>query len=145
MPVSLCTRSDFDQILSDLEDFWDSRRTECLHHPIFFYEFGNTAYVIKENGVVLAYLFGFLSQTQPCAYVHLIAVRKGCRGKGLGRSLYDHFTAYARSRDCREIKAITGLDNKVSLAFHTELGMKASVVKDYSGLGKDNIVFNKAL
>jgi len=146
MCITVCEKSDFDQILNEIEDFWGSRRTACLHHPVFLYEFGNTAYVIKENDRVVAYLFGFLSQTSPTAYIHLIAVRKSHRRLGLGQSLFEHFADYARQHGCREIKAITSPDNAASVAFHESLGMEASaVVKDYSGPGIDRIVFKKAL
>ncbi|RJO62534.1 MAG: GNAT family N-acetyltransferase [Dehalococcoidia bacterium] len=146
MLITNCDKGDFDQIINDVEDFWGSRRTACLHHPMFLYEFGNTAYVVKENGRVLAYLFGFLSQTGPLAYIHLVAVRQSHRRHGLGCQLFEHFADYARKKGCQTIKAITSPDNVASVAFHRRLGMEISAsVKDYSGPGIDRIVLIKAL
>lgn len=89
MELMNCSKDDFDQILKNIEEFWGSGRTLHLHRPMFINEFGNTAFVFKEGDVVCAYLFGFYSQTQPAAYVHLFAVRNNYRRLGLGRKLYD--------------------------------------------------------
>jgi hypothetical protein len=100
--------------------------------------------------VVAAYLFGFLSQTEPAGYVHLVAVRSAYRRQGLAALLYRHFIAFARERGCRAIKAITTPGNSHSIAFHTALGMRMEgepnadgvpVVKDYSGPGEQRVVF----
>ena len=77
MTVDKCTQSDFHEILTDLSDFWGSDRTLSVHHPMFIHEFGDTAFVIKGNGKIIAYLFGFLSQTQKTGYIHANPVRAG--------------------------------------------------------------------
>lgn len=66
-----CSKEDFDQIVGDVSDFWDSDRTLDLHHPMFVHEFGNSAFVVKEQDMVTAYLFGFLSQTETTGYFTL--------------------------------------------------------------------------
>ncbi|MBI3654523.1 MAG: GNAT family N-acetyltransferase [Acidobacteria bacterium] len=101
------TKSDFAQSLSGLADFWGNARTAAFHHPMFLYEFGNTAFVIKDSDTMIAYLFGFFSQTAPLAYVHLIGVRQTPQRRGLGRKLYEHFSALVKTKECREVKAIT--------------------------------------
>src|SRR5688572_11474675 len=85
--ISNCSYSDFLQILTDIEDFWGSNRTLSYHHPMFINEFGNTAFVIKVNEKVIAYLFGFVSQTEQTGYVHLVGVRQNHQKKGLGKIL----------------------------------------------------------
>jgi RimJ/RimL family protein N-acetyltransferase len=154
MQIELCSKSDFNQILTNVADFWGSDRTLSVHHPMFIYEFGNTAFVIKDGEKVIAYLFGFFSQTSPTAYVHLIGVRQSFQGRGLGKSLYDHFTNLAKSRGCNKIKAMTIPGNTNSIAFHKKIGMRLcgeknadglEVVKDYSGPGLDKVVFEKEI
>ncbi len=122
--------------------------------PIFIYEFGNTAFVIKNGTEVTAYLWGFLSQAQPTAYVHLLAVRVPYRRQGLARQLYDHFCTYVKAHGCTQCKAITTPTNKESIAFHRALGFELTgkpnrdgipVVEDYSGPGQDRVVFQKVL
>ncbi len=152
MEITNCTKHDFDQILNEFGEFWDSERTLALHHPTLVNEFGNSAFVIKEGPKVLAYLFGFLSQTAPDGYVQLLSVRQGYRKQGLARRLYEHFTGFALAHGCVRLKAITSPINTLSITFHRSIGMMPTgkdtvdgvpVVKDYSGPGKDRVVFIK--
>lgn len=150
--IKTCTGEDFDQILAEFDQFWEHDRTATLHHPTIIYEFGNSAFVIKEGSRVLAYLFGFISQTEPVGYVHLLSVRRGFRRQGLANRLYSHFEQFARSRGCTRLKAITSPTNTLSINFHRSIGMLPSgkpdnqglpVVKDYAGPGRDRVVFLK--
>ena len=152
MKVTNCTKQDFDQILLEFNQFWDNDRTVALHRPTMIYEFGNSAFVIRDGDRVLAYLMGFLSQTEPVGYVQLLSVRRGCRKQGLARQLYGHFTKFALAHGCRQLKAITSPVNKLSIAFHKSIGMTLAdddtvdgvlVVKNYAGPGKDRVVFMK--
>lgn len=145
MKIKICSKEDFDQILTDISDFWGSDRTLHLHHPMFVYEFGNSAYVVKENNTVIAYLFGFISQTAPVAYIHLSAVRQLHQRKGLGHKLYNHFIEFAKSKGCKTLKAVTSPNNKQSIAFHEKFGMSSAIVNNYSGIGIDRIVFKKSI
>jgi ribosomal protein S18 acetylase RimI-like enzyme len=145
-----CTHSDFLQILSEIEDFWGSNRTLDYHHPMFVTEFANTSYVIKQNEKVLAYLFGFISQTESTGYVHLIGVRQSSQRMGLGKKLYEAFINKLRQNKIEELKAITTPTNNKSIHFHLKLGMQMTgdqinngiqVIKNYSGVGQDRVVF----
>ena len=150
MEINLCTKADFDQILTDFVDFWGDERTKILHNPVFLYEFGNTAYAAKEGDKVVGYLFGLFSQTAPVAYVKFVGVRRSYQRRGIGRRLYERFIQYAKTKDCRELKAITSPTNKTSIAFHRGIGMELlgepneegiKIVKDYSGPGIHRVVF----
>ena len=154
LEISNCTLEDYDQILTALPEFWDGRDTRHLHHPFLIHEFGDTAFVIRDGGQVVAYLFGFLSQTQPAGYVHAIAVRPSARRRRLAQHLYAHFVECARRRGCRHVKAMTNPSNAASIAFHKSLGMQllgapnaegVPVVADYSGRGLARVVFWKSL
>lgn len=155
MKIENCTINDFDQISKDISDFWGSDRTLYLHHPYLVYEFGNTAFVIKDDGIVIAYLFGFLSQTESVGYVHLIGVREKYQKQGLGTLLYDKFIQVVKSQGIQKIKAITTPTNNKSINFHqkrigmTLLGIPnpdgVKVIKDYSGKNKDRVVFEKLI
>ena len=154
MEILFCTKTDFDQILTDIVDFWGSDRTLGIHHPMFIYEFGNTAFVVKDGERVVAYLFGFFSQTESAGYIHLIGVRKSHQGRGLCKRLYDNFEAIAKRHGCSKLKAMTTVGNQASISFHKKIGMKLlgeknvdgiEVVKDYSAPGQDRVVFEKDL
>ncbi|MFC1947362.1 GNAT family N-acetyltransferase [Chloroflexota bacterium] len=155
MKITQCTKADYDQIIMDMAEFWDSSHIDDLrrqHNPIYFYELGNTAYVVKESKKVIGYLFGLYSQTSPTAYVKFVGVRASHRKRGVGRALYEYFTAIAKDKGCDELKAITSLNNKISIAFHQSLGMELlgepneegiPVIRDYAGPGNDRVVFRK--
>ena len=154
MEVTICTKEDFNQVLDEYGQFWEHDRAVALHHPTIIYEFGDSSFVIKENGRVLAYLFGFLSQTEPTGYVHLLSVRRGFRRQGLANRLYAHFEQFARSRGCTRLKAITSPVNTLSIDFHRSIGMLPMgeldgqgllVVKGYAGPGRDRVVFQKEI
>jgi GNAT superfamily N-acetyltransferase len=143
--VARCTKADYDQIIAELDEFWETSLTYGLHNPTLLNEFGDTAYVVRDQGKVVAYLFGFFSQTEPVGYIHLVAVRRSHRRQGLAEKLYEHFTDHARSRGCTGLKAITTPENANSIAFHGRIGMNAEAVRDYSGRGKDRLVLRKKI
>ena len=154
MNITQCTKADYDQII-DMDDFWKSSHIDnlrILHNPIYFFEFGNTAYVVKESKKVIGYLFGLYSQTSPTAYIKFVGVRASHRKRGVGRALYEYFTMIAKGKGCSELKAITSPNNKISITFHRSLGMELlgepneegiPVIKDYAGPGNDRVVFRK--
>jgi GNAT superfamily N-acetyltransferase len=145
-----CSQDDFLQILSEIEDFWGSDRTLSYHHPMFVNEFADTSFIIKEKGKVLAYLFGFISQTENTGYVHLAGVRQSHQRHGLGQKLYKHFIQQLKNQHITGLKAITTPTNSQSINFHLKLGMEMTgelinndvkVIKNYSGYGQDRVVF----
>ena len=148
--IELCTMDDYSQITKDIVDFWGSDRTLSLHHSMFIYEFGNTAFVVREGNRVIGYLFGFLSQTSETGYVHLLGVRESAQRKGMGHLLYHHFINYLRPIGYKKVKAMTTPGNSKSISFHQKLGMTLlgeknfegiEVMKNYSGPGQDRVVF----
>jgi L-amino acid N-acyltransferase YncA len=117
---------------------------------MFVNEFSNTSYVIKEGDKVLAYLFGFISQTENIGYVHLVGVRQSLQRCGLGKKLYDFFITELKQRKISGLKAITTPTNIKSINFHLKMGMEmdgeqfnkeVNVVRNYSGPGQDRVVF----
>ena len=155
MNIERCTLTDFNEITKDIIDFWGSDRTLHLHHPFLIYEFGNTAFVIKEQGHVIAYLFGFFSQTENLAYIHLLGVRKKNQRQGLGMLLYENFIKIAQSKGFSKIKAMTSSSNSKSISFHkNKIGMTLlgepneeglNIVKNYAGINNDRVVFEKVI
>lgn len=155
MKIEKCTIQDFNEITKDIVDFWGSDRTLHLHQPFLIYEFGNTAFVIKEYGQVIAYLFGFFSQTDNLAYIHLLGIREKNQRQGLGLLLYENFINLAKSKGFTKIKAITTPSNMKSISFHkNKIGMTllgepnengVNIVRDYSGVNNDRVVFEKRI
>jgi GNAT superfamily N-acetyltransferase len=153
-PVVNATRADFDQITTQLSDFWGDHAPAHLHHVMLINQFGNSAFVIREGDRVVAYIFGFLSQAEPSSWVHLVAVRKSHQGQGLGHRLYERFIQFAREHGAKEVMAQTTPDNLASVRFHKSVGMELlgepdergiPVMKDRNGPGKDRIVFRMSI
>lgn len=154
MEIANMTKADFDQIMLNHSMYWDSDLTFRLHHPIFVNEFGDTAYVMTDGETIAAYLMGFIAQTGPVAYVHLVAVHPDYRRRGLAQQLYQHFADAARSRNCTQLKATADPTNDLSIQFHLGLGMEMlgepngrgiKVVRDYLRPGSDRVVFIKSI
>jgi GNAT superfamily N-acetyltransferase len=155
MKIEKCTMQDFNEITKDIVDFWGSDRTLHLHQPFLIYEFGNTAFVIKDKGHVIAYLSGFFSQTDNLAYIHLLGVREKHQRQGLGLLLYENFINIAKSTGFTKIKAITTPSNTKSISFHkNRIGMTllgepneegVNIVRDYSGVHNERVVFEKQI
>jgi ribosomal protein S18 acetylase RimI-like enzyme len=140
--------TDLAEILRNYERFWgDLDLPRHLHHPMFFLEFGDTAFVARnlDSGEIAGYLLGFVAPTGD-GYIHFIAVRDDSRSLGLGRALYETFEKVARERGAVALKAITGPSNEGSLTFHKRVGFtEMTRFEDYGGSGRTRIVMRKPL
>jgi ribosomal protein S18 acetylase RimI-like enzyme len=139
---------DLAEILRNFERFWGDRDLpRYLHHPMFFLEFGDTAFVARNlgTGEIAGYLLGFVAPTGD-GYIHFVAVRDDSRTLGLGRRLYETFEKVARERGAVALKAITSPENESSAAFHKRVGFTEMIrVADYGGSGRSRIVMHKPL
>lgn len=138
--------ADLAEILRNYELFWADRDLPWhLHHPMFFLEFGDTAFVVRDLGAreIAGYLLGFVAPTGD-GYIHVVAVRDDYRRLGLGRALYQIFDKTARDRGVVALKAITSPENVGSVEFHKRVGFSEVIkVKDYGGSGRTRIVMRK--
>lgn len=140
---------DLAEILRNFQRFWGDHQDlpRYLHHPMFFLEFRDTAFVAREagSGEIAGYLLGFVSPAGD-GYIHFVAVREDFRTLGLGRALYGTFEKAARERGAVALKAITSPGNERSVAFHKRLGFTEMVrAEDYGGSGRTRIVMRKPL
>jgi GNAT superfamily N-acetyltransferase len=139
------TIEDLVAIVDDQREFWGERELSQLHHGLLVHEFGDTAFVIRDQAArVIAYLFGFPTPAR-VGYVHLVSVREGHRRTGLGRRLYAEFETRLRDGGAVALKATTRPSNARSIAFHSSLGFSATDTADYAGPGETRTVFWKDL
>jgi ribosomal protein S18 acetylase RimI-like enzyme len=137
-------------ILRDFGRFWSAVPDDTLlrhfHHPIFFREFPDTAFAARTtDGQIAGYLLGFVAPTGD-GYIHFVAVRDDARGLGLGRRLYDTFTAAAVARGATGLKALTSPSNEQSVAFHRRMGFtEMTLEEDYAGSGRTRVVMRRPL
>jgi ribosomal protein S18 acetylase RimI-like enzyme len=143
METRLVVPEDFGRIVSVIDRWWGGP-TSAQAHPLFFYELGNDALVVEDEGNFLGFLLGFVTE-HATGYVHLVGIDNGHRRRGVGRQLYETFTARARSRGARRMKAITTVGNQASVEFHRALGYRVERVADYAGPGRDRHVFTRDL
>ena len=145
METRRITKADFDRIVEVIDHWWGGP-ISTFAHPIFFYELGDMALVVEENGTLIGFLLGFLARVpEPVGYVHLVGIHPEHRRKGVGRLLYSKFTTAAADAGCTRLKAITTTGNEGSLRFHLAQGWQAQEIDDYAGPGRKRIVFTKEL
>lgn len=145
MQTRKITKADFDQIVEVIDRWWGGP-ISTFAHPIFFYELGDQALVVEEDGRLIGFLLGFVHFKAPkTGYVHLVGIHPDYRRKGVGRLLYEQFTEHCRASGCERMKAITTTGNDGSIRFHQAVGWTATEVEDYAGPGRRRIVFTREL
>jgi ribosomal protein S18 acetylase RimI-like enzyme len=114
---------------------------------LFFEHFRDTSFVAEDDGELVGFLCGFLSQTFPDeAYVHFVGVRPDRRGGGLGAELYERFFTAARAAGRSVVRCVTAPVNEASVAFHRRLGFEIEAeAPDYDGSGEPRILLCKRL
>jgi GNAT superfamily N-acetyltransferase len=94
--------TDYDPIIRVIDDWFDGRPSAKLLPRIFFIHFRPTSFAIEEDGKVIGFLAGFVSQTDPRqAYIHFVGIDPGFCHRGLGRGLYERFFETVRRLRCR--------------------------------------------
>lgn len=137
-------KADYDEIVREIDRWWGGPTT-ALAHPMFFYELGDLARVVEDEGQLVGFLLGFLCPDGKTGYVHLVGIHPDYRRRGVARMLYTAFEDDCRRAGSLLLKAITTLGNEASLSFHHALGWTSSEVEDYAGPGRMRIVFTKLL
>lgn len=165
METRACTKEHFDEIVEVIDRWWGGP-ISTFAHPIFFYELGDKALVVVENGQLIGFLLGFIAHSahadvdgagagadagpmdggpMKVGYVHLVGIHPDHRRRGVGRLLYEKFTETCKSAQCVRMKAITTLGNEGSQRFHVAMGWRMEEVEDYAGPKRRRIVFTKDL
>jgi RimJ/RimL family protein N-acetyltransferase len=116
-----------------VDDWWGRPMGALLQRP-FISCFRDTSFVIEHERELIAFLVGWLSQTDPAeAYIHAVAVAPEWRGRDLGQLLYKSFVDVARRHGRCRVRAITAPGNRGSLAFHRRLGFDVAMPAADSG------------
>ena len=148
--------ADYARVRAVIDDWWGGRPMAARLSHVFFTHFRPTSFVLEQDGELLAFLLGFVSQTYPEeAYIHFVGVHPANRRQGLARRLYDHFFAAAALSGCGWARSITSPSNLQSIAFHKALGFRLQhgdavadgvpVTVDYAGPGGHRVVFVREL
>ena len=147
---------DYDRIIPILNEWWGGRSMSDMLPRLFFVHFRDTSFIAENQGGIIGFLIGFVSQTFPDeAYVHFLGVHPNFRKHGVGRMLNDRFFDAARQRGRHVVRLVTSPVNKQSIAFHTHIGFQIEpqdtkldgipFYRNYDGLGNDRVLLVKRL
>lgn len=156
MRIRYAEPSDYDRVISALNDWWGGRLMSDMLPRLFFVHFRGTSFVAEENGKIIGFLVGFLSQTfAEEAYVHFVGVHPDSRRRGVGRALYERFFEAVERHGRPIVRCVTSPVNKASIAFHTRIGFQIepqnaiadgiAIYPDYDGPAHDRVLFVKKL
>jgi ribosomal protein S18 acetylase RimI-like enzyme len=135
--------TDHARVARVIDDWWGGRQMRDMLPRLFFAHFRETSFVAEEDGELVGFLAGFLSQTYPDeAYIHFVGVQPDRRGAGLARELYERFFAVAREHGRSLVRCVTAPANEGSIRFHERLGFEVDrIAEDYDGSGESRVLF----
>lgn len=147
---------DYSTVAAVIDEWWGGRAMRDMLPKLFFVHFRETSFVAEDQGELVGFLSGFLSQTFPDeAYIHFVGVHPAYRQAGLARQLYERFFDAARAGGRSVVRCVTAPVNRISVAFHTRLGFAIEpgdalengvpVHTDYDGHGGSRVLFVKHL
>lgn len=147
---------DYTKIIPVINEWWGGRQMSDMLPKLFFVHFQPTSFVMEAEGEIIAFLIGFLSQTNPEeAYIHFVGVHPERRGDGVGKELYQMFFQEVKKRGCHTVRCITSPVNKGSIHFHGKMGFEVEagdkvadgvwVTTNYDGRGNDRVQFVKRI
>ncbi|HEU5100143.1 MAG TPA: GNAT family N-acetyltransferase [Roseiflexaceae bacterium] len=156
MNIRPISEHDHAPIVAVVDQWWGGRQMAGLLPRLFFAHFQDTSFAVEEDGRIIAFLIGFVSQTDPRqAYIHFVGIHPDYRKRGLGRQLYQLFFDNVRERGCQSVRCITAPINSGSIAFHRHMGFQIEksdrerqgvpFTADYDGPGGDRVCFVKSL
>ena len=88
-------------------------------------------FVATQNGTVLGYAFCvFINNGENAShtdiktlYIDDLCVDETCRGKGIGKLLYEYVIEFAKKCGCYNVTLNVWADNKNAVAFYEKIGM----------------------
>lgn len=148
--------SDYYIISPLINEWWGGRNMSDMLPKLFFDHFTNTSFIAENNGEIIGFLIGFLSQSHPDeSYIHFVGVHPDFRKHNIGRELYNQFFNVVKQHGCNIVRCVTSPVNKVSIAYHTKMGFEieegdkkidsVEVNTNYDGLNQDRVLFIKHL
>lgn len=148
--------TDYEQIISVLNDWWGGRNMCAMLPKLFFIHFRQTSFVAEDHDNLVGFLTGFVSQTFPEeAYIHFAGVHPELRRRNVGRALYERLFAAVAPFGCKLVRCVTSPVNRSSVAFHLRMGFTIQpadasvnglyIVRDYDGREEDRVLLAKRL
>ena len=148
--------SDYEAIISVLDEWWGGRQMAAMLPRLFFKHFSETSLLAEIDSKKVGFLIGFFSATYDSeAYIHFAGVHPDYRKSGIGRFLYHNFFDVTRKHGRNMIRCVTSPVNANSIAFHQRMGFQIEpftehssnipIRRNYDGPGEDRVLFFKRL
>jgi ribosomal protein S18 acetylase RimI-like enzyme len=123
---------------------------------LFFKHFNNTSFVAEDNGDILGFVIGFISQNYlEQAYIHFAGIHPEHRAVGIGKRLYNKFFETVKRKGCKSVHLVTSPLNGNSVEYHIKMGFEVIkgdvdkdgfwVHRDYDGPEENRVVFSKKI
>ncbi|MFJ7730873.1 GNAT family N-acetyltransferase [Lysinibacillus sp. NPDC097231] len=156
MEIRSVKGSDYYVISPLINEWWGGRNMSDMLPKLFFDHFTQTSFIAEEDGKLVGFLIGFLSQTHSNeAYIHFVGVHPEYRKHNIGKHLYHKFFNVVKQNNRSMVRCVTSPVNKVSIAYHTKMGFEIedgdrnveglSINTDYDGQNQDRVLFVKKL
>lgn len=156
MDIRKVNSSDYYALSPLINDWWGGRQMSDMLPKLFFDHFNDTSFIYEEDGKIIAFLIGFLSQSHlEEAYIHFVGVHPDYRKRNIGKELYNHFFSKIQSANRNKVRCVTSPINKTSISYHKRMGFDIEqgdktvdgipVKADYDGPGQDRVLFVKEL
>ncbi|WP_130859497.1 GNAT family N-acetyltransferase [Gracilibacillus phocaeensis] len=156
MDIRKVKRLDYDRLSPLINQWWGGRQMSEKLPKLFFDHFTDTSFIVEEDGEIIGFLIGFLSQTYAKeAYIHFVGIHPEQRKRGIGKELYHRFFSKVQTENRTKIRCVTSPVNKTSIAYHTKMGFAIEqgnkivdgipVHANYDGAGQDRVLFVKEL
>lgn len=160
LPKGLCIRHsepfDHHRIIRVVKDWWGGRDLTWMLPRLFLIHFNNTSFIIEKDGELIAFLIGFLSQSNTDeGYIHFVGVHPDYRGIGIGEYLYEQFYGVCKENARSIIRACTSPVNIGSIEFHKRIGFHIEqgnsefdgipVTLDYNKPNDPKVLFKKGI
>ena len=141
--------ADYGRVIQHVNAWWGGREMAPMLPKLFFLHFEGTSFVAEDDdGRIVAFLIGFVSQTERRRGVHPFRGRRagaawlGRRARALRALLRRGERAWAAPSSAVSRR----LRTTDSVAFHEALGFEVDrVAPDYDGPGEDRVLFLKPL
>ncbi|KMM39141.1 GNAT family N-acetyltransferase [Guptibacillus hwajinpoensis] len=156
MQIRNVKQSDYYVVSPTINEWWNGRQMAEMLPKLFFDHFTSTSFVAEEDGEIIGFLIGFLSQTHLHeGYIHFVGVHPNYRGRNVGKQLYHQFFEAIKLYGRSIVRCVTSPVNKTSIAYHIRMGFEIeggnrvvngiAVHSNYDGPDKERVVFVKKL
>ncbi len=140
--------SDAAALTRAIDEWWPGGHIVHGICPQLLEHVGDTCFIVEDEGELVGFLVGYLSQrVSDAGYVHYAGVRPDRRGRGIGREMYGRFVDLICECGRTRVVAETGAWNRASIAFHERVGFVLEpademvdglpVQRDTTGMGFD--------